>query len=211
MDDRFLWTTTVCFVFNFCLLCSHRPSVSESNHPVPKPFLNKSLEYFLKDRINIYRKKSRRFKTWMEFVRQILMKLETSSNEGLLMKVFSHSLMWLSKHCSDHYVTPQACTLISWGCVHLRWCGSLEDDTIWCILYSYYWSSFGRGPSHVVSTHKEPEALTHRGRVTQICVTQLSHHQFRYCSTPNQYPNQHWNESPIVLAFKYHILYSFWN
>ena len=69
----------------------------------------------------------------MEFVRQILMKLKTSSNEGLLMKVFSHSLMWLSKHCSGHYVTTQACTLISWGCVHLRWCGSLEDDTLCCL------------------------------------------------------------------------------
>ena len=76
-------------------------------------------------------KKSCRFKTWMEFVRQILMKLKTSSNEGLLLKVFSHSLMWLSKHCSGHIVTTQACTLISRGCVHLRWCGSLEDDTLW--------------------------------------------------------------------------------
>ena len=66
----------------------------------------------------------------MEFVRQILMKLKTSSNESLLMKVFSHSLMWLSKHCSGHYVTTQACTLISWGCVHLRWCGLLEDYTL---------------------------------------------------------------------------------
>ena len=66
----------------------------------------------------------------MEFVRQILMKLKTSSNEGLLMKVFSHSLMWLSKRCSGHYVTTQACTLISWGCVHLRWCGALEDYTL---------------------------------------------------------------------------------
>ena len=66
----------------------------------------------------------------MEFVRQILMKLKTSSNEGLLMKVFSHSLMWLSKHCSGHYVTTQACTLISWGCVHLRWCGALENYTL---------------------------------------------------------------------------------
>ena len=66
----------------------------------------------------------------MEFVRQILMKLKTSSNEGLLMKVFSHSLMWLSKHCSGHYVTTQVCTLISWGCVHLRWCGALEDYTL---------------------------------------------------------------------------------
>ena len=66
----------------------------------------------------------------MEFVCQILMKLKTSSNECLLMKVFSHSLMWLSKHCSGHYVTTQACTLISWGCVHLRWCGSLEDYTL---------------------------------------------------------------------------------
>ena len=67
----------------------------------------------------------------MEFVCQILMKLETSSNEGLLMKVFSHSLMWWSKHCSGHYVTTQACTLISWGCVHLWWCGSLQDYTLW--------------------------------------------------------------------------------
>ena len=67
----------------------------------------------------------------MEFVRQILMKLKMSSNASLLMKVFSHSLMWLSKHCSGHYVTTQACTLISWGCVHLRWCGSLEDYTQW--------------------------------------------------------------------------------
>ena len=40
----------------------------------------------------------------MEFVRQILMKLKMSYNEGLLMKVFSHSLMWLSKHCSGHYI-----------------------------------------------------------------------------------------------------------
>ena len=38
--------------------------------------------------------KTCRFKTWMEFVRQILMKLKMSSIEGLLMKVFSHSLMW---------------------------------------------------------------------------------------------------------------------
>ena len=73
----------------------------------------------------------------MEFVRQILMKLKTSSHEGLLMKVFSQSLMWLSKHCSGHYVTTQhaqACTLISWGCVHLRWCGSLEDYTLWSLV-----------------------------------------------------------------------------
>ena len=75
--------------------------------------------------------KSCRFSTWMEFVRQISMKLKTSSNEGLLMKVFSHSLMWLSKHCSGHSVTTQKCTLISWGCVHLRWCDSLEDYTLW--------------------------------------------------------------------------------
>ena len=27
-------------------------------------------------------------------------------------------------------MTIQACTLISWGCVHLRWCGSLEDYTL---------------------------------------------------------------------------------
>ena len=94
-------------------------------------FLNKFLKYVLKDRINTQRNKSSRFKTWMEFVRQILMKLKTSSNEGLLMKVFSHSLMWLSKHCSGHYVTTQACTLISRGCVHLRWCGSLADYTLW--------------------------------------------------------------------------------
>ena len=47
-------------------------------------------------------KKSCRFKTWMEIVRQTLMKLKTSSSEGLLMKVFSHSVMWLSKHCSGH-------------------------------------------------------------------------------------------------------------
>ena len=67
----------------------------------------------------------------MEFVCQILMKLKTSSNGGLLMEIFSHSLMWLSKHCSGHYVTTQACTLISWGCVHLRWCGALEDWTLW--------------------------------------------------------------------------------
>ena len=39
--------------------------------------------------------------------------------------------MWLSKHCNGHYVTTQACTLISWGCAHLRWCGSLEDYTLW--------------------------------------------------------------------------------
>ena len=75
--------------------------------------------------------KSCRFKTWMEFARQILMKLKTSSNEGLLIKVFSNSLMWLSKHCSGHCVTTQACTLIPWGYVHLRWCISLEDDTLW--------------------------------------------------------------------------------
>ena len=132
MDDCFSGTTAVCFVFNFCLLCSQRLPVSDRNLPVPKPFLNKFLKYVLKDRIKIYRKKSYRFKTWMEFVRQILMKLKTSSNEGLLLiKVFSHSLMWLSKHCSGHYLTTQACTLISWGCVHLRWCGSLEDDTLW--------------------------------------------------------------------------------
>ena len=70
----------------------------------------------------------------MESVRQIFMKLKASSNEGLLMKVFSHSLMWISKHCSGHYVTTQACTIISWGCVHLRWCGALEDYTLcWAI------------------------------------------------------------------------------
>ena len=98
MDDLFLGTTAVCFVFNFCLLCSHRLPVSERNLPVPSQFLNKFLKYVFKDRIKIYRKKTCRFKTWMEFVRQILMKLKTSSNEGFLLKVFSHSLMWLSKH-----------------------------------------------------------------------------------------------------------------
>ena len=66
----------------------------------------------------------------MEIVHQILMKLKTSSNEGFLMKVFSYSLMWLSKHCSSHYATTQTCTLISWGYVHLPWCGSLEDYTL---------------------------------------------------------------------------------
>ena len=177
MDDRFLWTTTVCFVFNFWLLCSNRLPVSESNLPVPKPFLINLKNMFWRTESISTEKNHADLK--LEFVRQILMKLKTSSNEGLLMKVFSHSLMWLSKHCSDHYVTSQACTLISWGCVHPWWCGSLEDDMIWCILYSYYGSSLGRGPSHVVPTHKEPGALTHRGRVTQICVTQLSHHQFR--------------------------------
>ena len=94
-------------------------------------FLNKFLKYVLKNRIKISRKKSCRFKTWMDFVRQILMKLKTSSNEGLLMKVCSDSLMWLYKHCSGHYVTTQACTQISWSRVHLRWCGSLEDYTLW--------------------------------------------------------------------------------
>ena len=144
MHDRFLRTTAVCFVFNFCLLCSHRLLVSERNLPVQRPFLNRLLKYVLKDRIKIYRKKSCRLKTWMEFVRQIIMKLKTSSNEGLVMKVFSHSLMWLSKHCSGHYVTTQACTLISCGCVHLRWCDSLEDYTL-CfpsvyniVVYSYW-------------------------------------------------------------------------
>ena len=88
-------------------------------------------------------KKSCRIKTWMEFVRQILMKLKASSNEGLLMEVFSHSLMLLSKHFSGHYVTTQACTLISWGCVHLWWCGSLEDYTL-CLLCCFkLWASFG--------------------------------------------------------------------
>ena len=58
------------------------------------------------------------------------MKLKRSSNEGFLMKVFSHSLMWLSKHCSGHYVTTQACTIILWGCGHLRWCGALENYTL---------------------------------------------------------------------------------
>ena len=38
MDDRFLGTTAVCFVFNFCLLCSRTLPVSERNLPVPKPF-----------------------------------------------------------------------------------------------------------------------------------------------------------------------------
>ena len=33
----------------------------------------------------------------MEFVRQILVKLKMSSIEGLLMKVFSHSLMWVKQ------------------------------------------------------------------------------------------------------------------
>ena len=100
MDDRFLGTTAVCFVFNFCLLCSQTLPVSERNLPVPRPSLNKFLKYVVEDRIKIYRKKSCRLKIWMEFVRQISMKLKTSSNEGLLMKVVSHSLMWLSKHCS---------------------------------------------------------------------------------------------------------------
>ena len=93
------------------------------------PFLNEFLNYVLEDRIKIDRKKSCRFKAWMEFVRPISMKLKTSSNEGLLLKVFSYSLMWLSKPCSGHYVTTQVCTLISWGFEHLRWCGSLEDCT----------------------------------------------------------------------------------
>ena len=66
-----------------------------------------------------------------------------SSNEGLLMKVFSHSLMWLSKHYSGHYVTTQTCTLISWSCVHLRWCGSLEDYMPCKVsLYSVYYFNF---------------------------------------------------------------------
>ena len=55
------------------------------------------------------------------------------------MKVFSHSLKSLSKHCSGHYVTTQACTLISWGCVHLRWCGSLDDYTLWWKYFQRYW------------------------------------------------------------------------
>ena len=77
----------------------------------------------------------------MEFVCQILMKLKASSSEGLLMKVLSHSLMWLSKHCSGHYVTTQACTLISWGCVHLPWCGALDDYTL-CITADWWPSWF---------------------------------------------------------------------
>ena len=131
MDDRFLGTTAVCFVFNFCLLCSHRLPVSERNLPVPKPFFRWVFKICFEWQNRNLQKKSYRFKTSMDFVSQILIKLKTSSNEGLLMKVFSHSLMWLSKHCSGHYVTTQACTLISWGCLHLRWCGALEDYTLW--------------------------------------------------------------------------------
>ena len=131
MDDRFIGTTAVCFVFNFCLLCSHTLPVSERNLPVPKPFFRWISKICFEGQNRNLQKKSCRFKTWTEFVSQILMKLKTSSNGGLLMKVFSHSLMWLSKHCCGHYVTTQACTLISWGCVHLRWCGALEDWTLW--------------------------------------------------------------------------------
>ena len=146
MDDRFLGTTAVCFVFNFCLFCSHRLPVSERNLPVPKPFFKWISKICFEGQNQNLQKKSCRFKTWIEFVRQILMKLKTSSNEGLLIKVFSYSLMWLSKHCSGHYVTTQACTLISWGCVHLRWCGSLEDYTLWCCIYtSITWVSIGSG------------------------------------------------------------------
>ena len=102
--------------------------------------------------------KSCRFKTWMEFVRQILMKLKTASHEGLLMKVFSQSLMWLSKHCSGHYVITQACTLISWGCVYLWWCGSLEDYTI-CIT----WGNVDHDPClHMASLgHNESILIIH--------------------------------------------------
>ena len=133
MDDRFIWTTAVCLVFSFCLLCSHR-LVSERNLPVPKPIFKYISKICFEGQNHNLRKKSCRFKTWMKFLHQILMKLKTSSNEGLLMKVLkNHSLMWLIKHCSGHYVTTQVCTLISWGCVHLRWCGSLEDNTLWSV------------------------------------------------------------------------------
>ena len=124
----------LCFVFNFCLLCSRRLPVSERNLPVPRPFLKQIFKICFEGQNQNLHKKSCRLKTWMEFVLQILMKLKTSSNEGLQMKVFSHSLMWLSKHCSGHYVTTQACTLNSWGCVHLWWCGLLEDYTLWGII-----------------------------------------------------------------------------
>ena len=130
MDDRFLGTTAVCFIFNFCLLCSHILPVSERNLPVPKPIFRWISKICFEGRNQNLQKKSCRFKTWMEFVCQILMKLKTSSTEDLLIKVFSHSLMWLNKHCGGHYVTTQAYTLISLGCVHLRWCDSLEGYTL---------------------------------------------------------------------------------
>ena len=155
MDNRLLGTTAVCFVINFCLLCSHRLPVSERNNPVPRPFL--IFKICFEGQNQNLQKKSRRFKTWMEFVRQILMKLKTSSNEGLLMKVFSHSLMWLSKHCSGHYVTTQAYTLISWGLcasatmwltggLHAMNINGAEWHTglvtIWIWMWSYTWGPF---------------------------------------------------------------------
>ena len=157
MDDRFLGTTAVCFVFNFCLLCSHKLPVSEMNLPVPRPFFKYISKIFFEGQNQNLQKKSCRFTTWMEFVRQILMKLKTSSNEGFLMKVLSHSLMWLTKHCSGHYVTTQACTLISWGCVHLRWCGSLEDYML-CMLHQVCNTIFHRA---IASAFNDTDVTEH--------------------------------------------------
>ena len=56
MDDRFLGTTAVYFVFNFCLLCSHRLPVSEGISQYQSHFLDKFIKYVLKDKIEIYRK-----------------------------------------------------------------------------------------------------------------------------------------------------------
>ena len=56
MDDRFLGTTTVCFVFNFfCFVPTYFLSLKGISQ-YQSHFLNKFLKYVLKDRIKIYRK-----------------------------------------------------------------------------------------------------------------------------------------------------------
>ena len=110
MDDRFLGSTTVCFVFKFCLFVPTNflslKGISQYQIQALKIFL----KYVLKNRIKIYRK----YHVDLKLEWSLCVKYQWSWKR-LQMKVCSHSLMWLSKHCSGHYVTTQACTLIHWA------------------------------------------------------------------------------------------------
>ena len=97
-------------------------------------------KYRLKDTRKIF-KNSCRFKTWMGFVGQILIKLGTSSIWGFLLLSVWYSLC---KHAGGHSVTAEACTptsphlpgFVCYGGLKAHW--SYLAMRIITISYSYH-------------------------------------------------------------------------
>ena len=69
--------------------------------------------------------------TWMEFVRQILIRLKTSCVQVSSVIPLMFPGDWLMQTYCDHSVTTQACTLVEWNHVLLGSASSSRELTLW--------------------------------------------------------------------------------